>query len=173
MFRFNTILDAIKQHADSAGHQLAVADERCSLSFAQLDELSSAAAHLLHRHTRAGEAIAVIADCSITSVLAPVAVMKAACVYVPIYAQWPQHQIAAICRDACIRTAIADDSLCRLLPPEVTAIPISQITSITAPTVGNLPLPTPNHLALIVYTSGSSGQPKGCMLTHRNLAAQA
>ena len=172
MLRFNTIIDAIKHHAVAAGHRLAVADERCSLSFSQLDKLSTAAAHLLRRHTRAGEAVAVIADCSVTSVLAPLAAMKAACVYVPLYAQWPPHQIAAICRDANVRTAIADDHLCHLLTRDITTIAASQLTAVTASESGALPHPAPSDLALIVYTSGSSGQPKGCMLSHRNLALQ-
>ena len=34
-------------------------------------------------------------------------------------------------------------------------------------------LPDPNSLALIMYTSGSTGDPKGCMLTHGNIVAGA
>jgi amino acid adenylation domain-containing protein/non-ribosomal peptide synthase protein (TIGR01720 family) len=32
------------------------------------------------------------------------------------------------------------------------------------------PLATPAHLAYCIYTSGSTGQPKGCLITHANLA---
>ena len=173
MYRFPTCIHAVEHYAAAAGEHVAVADEHISLTYSQLDRLTDAAAHLLRRHVQAGEAVAVIADCSVTSVLAPLAAMKAACVYVPIYAQWPPHQIAAICRDANVRIAIADDHLCHLLPRNVTTIAASQLTAVTASESGALPHPAPSDLAFIVYTSGSSGQPKGCMLTHRNLTAQA
>lgn len=41
------------------------------------------------------------------------------------------------------------------------------------PSQGDLPAPLPDALALLMYTSGTTGQPKGVMLTQANLAANA
>ncbi|TCJ41061.1 long-chain fatty acid--CoA ligase [Parafrankia sp. BMG5.11] len=41
------------------------------------------------------------------------------------------------------------------------------------PATGNLPPVAPTDLALLQYTGGTTGRPKGAMLTHANLAANA
>lgn len=47
------------------------------------------------------------------------------------------------------------------------------ITADTNPVSGDCPFPQSNDLALIQYTSGSTGNPKGIMITHANLIANS
>lgn len=42
-----------------------------------------------------------------------------------------------------------------------------------APAIGEEPAPAPEDLALLMYTSGTTGMPKGVMLSQRNLVANA
>ncbi len=60
-------------------------------------------------------------------------------------------------------------------PIEVTAVDPdgAELPGEDAGACSSLPEPSPDSLALLMYTSGTTGKPKGVMLTHANLAANA
>ena len=51
-------------------------------------------------------------------------------------------------------------------------VPMDQVLSDGEKNPCDAMLPTPDDLFIICYTSGTTGKPKGVMLTHRNMAAQ-
>lgn len=173
MERRETVIERLRRVTSKGSDRLAVADERHHLTYRELESLTDGVARQLLTIVKPGEVVAVIADCSITAVVAPLAIMKARCAFAPIYAEWRRPQFEHICRDARIRVAIVDDGLVDLVPETVKTITLSETLDYIDNQVDELQTPSLEDLALIVYTSGSSGQPKGCMLSHRNLALQA
>jgi long-chain acyl-CoA synthetase len=62
-------------------------------------------------------------------------------------------------------------SMCGKVPP---AFPMwHRLVARSAPVDPALPLPASSDVALLQYTGGTTGTPKGAMLTHRNLVANA
>jgi amino acid adenylation domain-containing protein len=102
--------------------------------------------------------------------------MRAGAAYVPIDDAWPDERNRYVIADSGASHVIARaDRLHRLISAASGAAPLGiDVADFTkgafnAPAVA-LPVIAPDDLAYIIYTSGTSGHPKGVEITHANLA---
>lgn len=127
-----------------------------------------------------GERVAIVLENSPEYVVACFGVLMAGGVAVPLGQQITGRRLEAILNDCRPSVLVAPrlrvESFAGI--PEVrdlrTVIPMERMGE------GNGPAGNPscaglsgNDLALLLYTSGTTGEPKGVMLTHRNLTANA
>ena len=102
----------------------------------------------------------------------PVAVLSALAAGCPIVAfdqSFPEARNALIVKHAGMKAIVADDTTrgpARLLDP---TIPVLDFAATVDDGAASWPPGSPNNLAMICYTSGSTGQPKGVLHSHRNL----
>ncbi|NBI50351.1 non-ribosomal peptide synthetase [Burkholderia sp. ISTR5] len=167
--------DAIARHAQAAPHRIALVEPGRSLDYGGFD----AAANRLARRLRAAGVgpetrVAVALPRSIDALVAPVAILRAGGVYVPVDPDQPAARVATILAEAApallltqqalaARFAGAADTLLAL-DHEAAAIASLNAEPLAEPVA-------PDALAYVIFTSGSTGVPKGVAVSHRNLAA--
>ena len=145
-----------------------------SITYAALD---ARAAELAHRLVAAGVRVeSMVAVCmapSIEVLVALLAIFKAGGVYVPLDPAHPPALVAQITdevkpvlvlTDATSRGVLPVDCLTFVLDAEPLAAASTVEATAALPSVGL------DHACYVLYTSGTTGRPKGVVATHRNLA---
>jgi amino acid adenylation domain-containing protein len=143
----------------------AVCDGARMLTYSQLDETTdSLAAALQESGVALDSVVGVALHRSLETVVAAWAILKAGGVYLPLDPANPPQRLSFMLADAGAKLVITDTAVAPLLPDTVGQLRIN----INALQPG-LPEPsglTPPHAAYIVYTSGSTGAPKGVLVPH-------
>jgi malonyl-CoA/methylmalonyl-CoA synthetase len=169
-------------HALASSHRLAVEDDLVRRSFAELYDraLRARAALCEGRASLEGRRVAVLVSPGAAWVEAFLGVLLGGGVALPLSPLYPPGELAWFGDDAGADTLILSADLAaraadlsvgrRVLAVETLADgPRDEPTSASS-SIAEI---APDATALLLYTSGTTGKPKGAMLTHENLAVQA
>ncbi|MEU4666757.1 AMP-binding protein [Amycolatopsis sp. NPDC023774] len=132
-------------------------------TFAQLHEDVDRVATRLRDHAGRGDKVALLAPASPEWTICDLAIARTRAICVPIHPTSTPRQISWIREDSGAVAAFAGK------PGRITTIPVlgTEIPG-TQPNPGPRQDPRPDDVAAIVDTSGTTGDPKGCVLTHGN-----
>jgi len=159
--------------ADSADLSAVICDDE-RISFSELDQFSSDLAWQLQQTgTGSGSMVGIYLNPSVNLAISILAVLKTGAAYIPLSPAFPQERIRYILQDADARLVITDDSLPQHLPDNHTQWFIPDWSGLKNHSEKRIPetrLINASDCAYILYTSGSSGNPKGVIIEHRNLS---
>ena len=143
------------------------------LTYAQLNARANQLAHFLRRRGAGPESlVAIYMDRSLNMVIAILAIMKAGAAYVPLDSTYPADRLAFMLDDSKPALLLTEESM-RPAIPRYSAQLVCVDTERNAIASENARNPVTNvnsdNLVYVIYTSGSTGQPKGALITHRNV----
>ncbi|KAA1249838.1 amino acid adenylation domain-containing protein [Mycobacterium simiae] len=151
-------------------HATAVVYADTALTYRQLDATSNQLAHLLaDRGVGAGDVVALLLPRGGQAIVAILAVLKTGAAYLPIDPAHPEARITFLLTDTTPAVALTTAELAHRLDFEnLRVIDVDDPTIATQPDTA-LPAPAADNIAYVLYTSGTTGLPKGVAVTHRNI----
>lgn len=181
-----SLADIPRYYARVAGERVALMNARRKESFRELDLVSNRLANLIVEAGLApGSVVAFFGKNSIEYFEAMFAASKAGCTLLPLNWRLSAAELVAVIEDAAPRLILVDaeylalmDKVRELGAPQVATIAFdsssseeTELTRSLARCSGADPaVPVrPEDTALLLYTSGTTGQPKGVQLTHGGL----
>ena len=166
--RAGTPISLFDHHVLSCPDAKAVTFDGDSLSYSALDKKANALAALLtDRGAQPGEVVGLCAERSFEMIIGIIGILKAGCAYLPLDPEYPSVRLKQMVDDCdCKRavTALGHDHLLAGFELDLLAINTTAEAHISAQSESSS-----DGLAYVIFTSGSSGKPKGVRITHSNL----
>ena len=156
----------VRRAAAARGESTALVHGGRRVTWAELDVLvDRVAAGYAGRGLTSGDRVAVQLRNGVDWVLATVGALRAGLVVVPVNTAYTEPEVAHLLTDSGARLLVAGHERA-----EVAGVPVC-----VGPPSADGPAPAapddPGALALLAYTSGTTGRPRGAMLTHAALLA--
>lgn len=152
----DTIYSRFSQWVTRQPDATAVVEDGRSITFDGLDRLADAIMEKFHGERR--QFIGIVMSHSIEMIAAMLAVLKSGAAYVPAEPSLPRERIDYMMKTAGVRLVITEEFCRNLAPKHAAALHDSS---------------KPRGVAYVLYTSGTTGRPKGVVVEHHSVVNYA
>lgn len=163
---YATLVQQFEAIAQEKPLQLAASFKSETLTYAELEKRSRLLAQALQeQQLETNQLIGLHCERSLDLIVGIWAILRAGAAYVPLDPDYPAERLDYMIRDAGLSLLLSNQQY--TTTAEVTVLDFH--TQPTQPTADWSSAVAPDQLAYMIYTSGSSGQPKGVPIQHRQL----
>ena len=165
-----TIVSLFRRQAKATPENIAVVYKDQKITYAEVDAISDRiAGYVAAKGLGAEDVVSVLIPRCEWMAIASLGVLKAGCAYQPLDPTYPKERLNFMMQDANAKLLIADEEL-RSIVDEYQGDVLLTKDLLSLPAAKEQPAePQPSSLFILLYTSGSTGVPKGCQLMHSNL----
>ncbi len=165
-----TVVSLVAERVAVAPGALAVVGGGVELTYRELDvRASELAGRLVGLGVGPDVVVGVALPRSVDLVVALLAVWRAGGAYLPIDPRYPSARLGAVLASAGPCLVLVDGSTEHVVPVGVERLLVGSVSGGGVGVV--LEGPRPENLAYLMYTSGSTGEPKGVGISQRNVVA--
>jgi acyl-CoA synthetase (AMP-forming)/AMP-acid ligase II len=173
---FGSLVDLLSTAAERYGDRELMRFGATSWSYRQVDEWTSQLAHhLIDAGVAPGDRVAIMLPNVAQWPISWLGILKAGAVAVPVNSSYRADDLEFVLRDSGAMTVLTDEDLAGLVKSVVSGsdaldgvavVDVAQLDLADRPTLRPDLTIEAQSLANLQYTSGTTGFPKACMLTH-------
>lgn len=164
--------ELLREQAQTSTAKQALKFHERTISYQDLEEQTNQLAHkLTEQGIKSGDFIGVALPRSIELIMVLKAIMQCGAAYVPLDPNYPRKRLEFMLNDSEAQFLITTKDFSLALESTSSLLILEDLFS-NLSTYPKTPLNlkvAPTEIAYLLYTSGSTGNPKGVPITHRNL----
>ncbi|HEX6351756.1 non-ribosomal peptide synthetase/type I polyketide synthase [Actinophytocola sp.] len=169
--RRHDVTDMVARTAALHPATTAVADDSDEWDYRRLsDAADTVAQELLARGVMPGARVAILMRRSVDLIAVVLGAMRAGAAVVPLDPAYPRTRIRQMAAIAAPRLTVAEPGLVAALADVTTVVGPADLLAGSGADTPALPRIHPEQVAYVLFTSGSTGEPKGVAVPHRALA---
>ena len=162
--------ELFEQQVEKAPDAIAVSYQEQQLTYEEFNQQANGLANYLRSNdVGPGDLVGLCIERSLEMAIGLMAILKAGAAFVPLAPDYPRERLSFMLQNSHAKALLTREELQGHLPSEgIKVICLDKNNGEWTAQKENLEnLTTPEHLAYILYTSGSTGLPKGVAVPHR------